>query len=86
MYLYFSVLVVGLYEHHWHEITELVSITLLLRQLVYICYILVPYKWNKEKVIITFRSYVRNMLGSCVRLTLGSYLTKLCKWDQNITL
>ena len=26
------------------------------------------------------------MLGTCVRLTFGSYLIKLCKWDQNITL
>ena len=25
------------------------------------------------------------MLGSCVRLTLGSYLIKPCKWDQKNT-
>ena len=42
---------------------EMISITL-----VYICYIF-SYKWNKENIIITFRSYVRSMLGSCVRLT-----------------
>ena len=28
IYLYFSVLVVGLYQTHWNEITELVSFTL----------------------------------------------------------
>ena len=36
-------------------------------------------------VIITFRNYVRIMLGSYVRLTLGSYVIKPCKWDQKIT-
>ena len=35
--------------------------------------------------IITFRNYVRIMLGSYVRLTLGSYVIKKCKWDQKIT-
>ena len=32
-------------------------------------------------VIITFRNYVRIMLGSYVRLTLGSYVIKPCKWE-----
>ena len=27
----------------------------------------------------------RITLGSCVRLTLGSYAIKPCKWDQKIT-
>ena len=36
-------------------------------------------------VIITFRNYVRIMLGSYVRLTLGSYVIKPFKWDQKIT-
>ena len=31
-----------------------------------------------------FQSYGRITLGSCVRLTLGSYLIKPCKWDQKI--
>ena len=35
-------------------------------------YLLKSYKCNKENVIITFWSYVRNKLGICVRLTLGS--------------
>ena len=25
------------------------------------------------------------MLGSCIRLTLGSYVIKPCKWNQKIT-
>ena len=37
---------------------------------------------EKRKQIITFWSYVRITLGSCVRLTLVSYIIKLCKWDQ----
>ena len=44
-----------------------------------------PYKWNKENVLITFRSFIRITLGSCVRLTLGSYAIKPCKCDQKIT-
>ena len=32
-------------------------------------------------IIITFRNYVRIMLGSYVRLTLGSYVIKPCKWE-----
>ena len=48
-------------------------------------YVLKLYKWNKENVKIMFGSYVRIMLGICVRLTLGSYAIKQCKWDQKIT-
>ena len=48
-------------------------------------YLLTPYKWNKENVIIMFGSYIRIMLGIWVRLALGSYVIKLCKWDQKIT-
>ena len=44
-------------------------------------YVLKPYKWNKENVIIMFGSYIRIMLGIWVRLALGSYVIKLCKWD-----
>ena len=69
---------VGLYQNHCNDITELVSITLVsitsvaldLRQAI----TLKSYKWNKENLIITFRSYVRITLGSCVRLTLDSYV------------
>ena len=32
-----------------------------------------------------FGSYIRIMLGIWVRLALGSYVIKLCKWDQKIT-
>ena len=64
--LYFSVFVVGFYQTHLNEITNSVSISFVsIMSLVYTCYILVPYKWNKENVIITFRSYVRIILGSC---------------------
>ena len=35
-------------------------------------------------VIITFRNYVRIMLGSYVRLTLGSYVIKPFKWNQKL--
>ena len=35
--------------------------------------------------MITFWTYIRITLGSCVRLTLGSYVIKPCKWDQKIT-
>ena len=48
-------------------------------------YVLKPHKWNKEKVTITFGSYVKIMLESCVRLTWGSYAIKPCKWDQKNT-
>ena len=32
-------------------------------------YVLKPYKWNKENVKVMFGSYVRIILGTCVRLT-----------------
>ena len=35
--------------------------------------------------MIKFRSYVRVMLRSFVRLTFGIYVIKPCKWDQKIT-
>ena len=37
------------------------------------------YKWNIENVIITFRSYVRITLGSCISLMLDNYVIKRCK-------
>ena len=37
-----------------------------------------------ENVIIMFQSYVRFMFGSCIRLTLGSYVINPCKWDQKL--
>ena len=37
-------------------------------------YLLKPYKWNKENLIISSQSQVRIVLGSCVRLKLGSYV------------
>ena len=39
----------------------------------------------KENGIITFWSHVRIMSESYVRLTLGNYVIKSCKWDQKIT-
>ena len=48
-------------------------------------YLSKPYKWNKENVIITFRSYIRITLGNCVKLTSGSYVIKPSIWDQKIT-
>ena len=39
----------------------------------------------KENVINTFRSYVRIMSEIDVKLTLGNYLIKSGKWDQEIT-
>ena len=40
---------------------------------------------ESKEVAITFQSYVRIGLGIFVRLTLGSYIIKLCKWNQKIT-
>ena len=82
-------LVVGLYQTHRNEITELVllllvcikSVTLDLHQAI----TYENHEWKKENVIITFLSYIRIALGSCVRLTLGSYVIKPPKWDQKIT-
>ena len=35
--------------------------------------------------MITFRRYVRVMLGKCGRLTLVSYVIQPSKWDQKVT-
>ena len=76
-------LVVDLHQTYWNEITELVSIITLvsitsvaldLRQAI----TYEGHKQNKENAIITFQGYVRITLESCVRLTLGIYVTKLC--------
>ena len=40
---------------------------------------------ESKEVAITFQSYVRIGLGIFVRLTFGSYIIKLCKWNQKIT-
>ena len=40
---------------------------------------------ESKEVAITFQSYVRIGLGIFVRLTLGSYIIKQCKWNQKIT-
>ena len=82
IYLYPSVLMVGVYQTHWNQITKLVSITLVsITSVSWIRfasgnYLLKPGKWNKEKVISTCRSYIKVMLRSCIRLTLGSYVIK----------
>ena len=39
----------------------------------------------REKVMITFQNYLRIMSESYVRLMLGNYVIKSCKWDQEIT-
>ena len=47
--------------------------------------VLKRYKWNNENEIIRFGSYVRIMLGSCIRLTLSSYVIKPCKWEKKLS-
>ena len=32
-----------------------------------------------------YKNHIRITLGSCVRLKLGSYVIKPCKWGQKIT-
>ena len=44
------------------------------------------YKWDKENVMLMFRSYLRIITGSYGSLTLDSYIIKPCKWNQKMTL
>ena len=90
IYLYPSVLVVDICQAR-NEFTELVSMTLVsitsISCVIFASdnYLLKPYKLNKENMVIRFRNKVIIMLGSYVRLTLGSYIIKPCKWDEKIT-
>ena len=43
-------------------------------------------KWDKENVMIMFRSYLRIITGSYGSLTLDSYIIKPCKWNQKMAL
>ena len=91
IYLYPNVLVVGLYQTHWNKITELESITFVSITSVSCVrfasgnYLFKPYKWDKENVMIMFRIYVITALKRYVRLTLRSYVIKLCLWIQKVT-
>ena len=82
---------VSLQNYRISELTELVSMTLVsiasISCVIFASdnYLLKPYKLNKENMIIRFRNKVMIMLESYVRLTLGSYIIKPCKWYQKMT-